>query len=30
MNQEERRVYLIQYLLNEDSQYEDISIPKNA
>lgn len=30
MNQEERRVYLIQYLLNEDSQYEDISIPNNA
>lgn len=30
MNQEERRVYLIQYLLNEDSQYEDISIPHNA
>ena len=29
MNQEERRVYLIQYLLNEDSQYEDISIPNN-
>ena len=29
MNQEERRIYLIQYLLNEDSQYEDISIPKN-
>ena len=29
MNQEERRVYLIQYLLNEDSQYEDISIPDN-
>ena len=26
MNQEERRVYLIQYLLKE-SQYEDISIP---
>ena len=30
MNQEERRVYLIQYLLNEESQYEDISIPHNA
>lgn len=30
MNQEERRIYLIQYLLNEDSQYEDISIPKNV
>lgn len=30
MNQEERRSYLIQYLLNEDSQYEDISIPKNV
>ena len=29
MNQEERRVYLIQYLLNEDSKYEDISIPNN-
>ena len=29
MNQEERRVYLIQYLLNEDSQYEGISIPNN-
>lgn len=30
MNQDERRIYLIQYLLNEDSQYEDISIPTNA
>ena len=30
MNQEERRIYLIQYLLNEDSQYENISIPKNV
>ena len=30
MNQDERRIYLIQYLLNEDSQYVDISIPKNV
>ena len=29
MTQEERLHYLIQHLLNEDSQYKDISIPNS-
>ena len=30
MNQDERRVYLIKYLLNENPEYRKISIPNNA
>lgn len=30
MNQEERRTYLIKYLIDEDSEYREISIPKDS